>query len=171
MSLEAKVVAGLVVAIILAAGGAWGYHAIWASGHDAGAAEKQIEFDRFKSDLANKADAEKTANEQAEAEATRLKQEEDDRVKAQLAALAADRDQFATRLRNALAGAGPHPNAPTQVPGQPGTAQAGGQSCDASAGRLSGLIADARAECLANDARLDALVEEVLPQANRGGQP
>lgn len=139
-------------------------HAIYMAGDMSGYHRGHQELVDFQQAETDKATTQATANALREAEATRLRQEKDDEAKAQLAALAADRDQFAGRLRNALGVLRASANAAAQVNSQSASAEARHQDVAQQPGQLVTLVADARTECIANDDALDQLVDEVTPQ-------
>jgi hypothetical protein len=159
-----KLIGAAVLVLAIVAGVFFGCRALYSSGRSSGIAEKQIELDTFKADVAKAASDQAAKNAADEAVAAQHNRETHDAYDAQLAAARADAAQFAQRMYNALArlAAGGGPAAP--VPGGQGPAPASGPQSDGGARQLSQLVSAARTECLANDDRLDTLVAEVTPQ-------
>jgi hypothetical protein len=162
--MEAKAIATLVAVIVLIGLGFWGYHEIYSTGHTAGAAEVQSQFDSYR--LAQAAVVAKqvsdNSKEAALARATIDRERAD--YTAKLAASNSAALSFASRLRIAENRSCPGSGAVPGTASGPIALLPGGSNGGNGVDQLSQLLAAANAECTQNADRLDAIVADFTPQ-------
>lgn len=164
MTLEIKIILGVVLILALLGGGYFGYRSAYDSGQTAGKAQIQTAWDNDKAAITATADAAIAAATKAKEDALANNEAISNDYQAQLSAANASASQFAQRLRNAEATIAANRSAMSKAGSGSSLKDPGAPTSSDQLGQLVALVTDLRTECAANADQLDALNKELAPQ-------
>jgi preprotein translocase subunit SecF len=161
MSLEVKIIAGLVGIIVFLGALFFGFRAIYDAGDNAGASRVQLQWDDDKANIQKITDAAIASVTKERDTALQANEAIQNAYQTQLSAANANAADFAARLRSAESRLAASSRGMPQGGGGSGITPASANAGDVV---LTNAIGSALAECQANSAQLNALIAEIKPQ-------